>query len=181
VPHSSGNPTDVLRLGQTIVYDIYPCEKGGGYFYDFTRTWCLGYAPDEALQLYEQVLSVYRTIESELRLNARFSDYQARTCDLFEAAGHPTVQNTPETEVGYVHSLGHGVGLHVHEMPFSGSNAGAEEILAPGAVFTIEPGLYYPERGLGVRLENTLAALADGSFQVLAPDFPLDLVLTMRG
>ena len=48
VPHSSGNPEDILRLGQTIVFDIFPCEAGGGYFYDFTRTWCLGYAPDEA-------------------------------------------------------------------------------------------------------------------------------------
>ena len=47
VPHSSGNPSDILRLGQTIVFDIYPCEAGGGYFYDFTRTWCLGYAPDD--------------------------------------------------------------------------------------------------------------------------------------
>ncbi len=47
VPHSSGNSSDPLKLGQTIVFDIYPCEAGGGYFYDFTRTWCLGYAPDD--------------------------------------------------------------------------------------------------------------------------------------
>ncbi len=39
VPHSVGNPDDPIRLGQTIVFDIYPCEAGGGYFYDFTRTW----------------------------------------------------------------------------------------------------------------------------------------------
>jgi Xaa-Pro aminopeptidase len=55
VPHSSGNPGDVLRLGETIVFDIFPCEAGGGYYYDLTRTWCLGYAPDEVLKLYEQV------------------------------------------------------------------------------------------------------------------------------
>ena len=42
VPHSAGTPSDLLRLGQTIVFDIYPCEAGGGYFYDFTRTWSLG-------------------------------------------------------------------------------------------------------------------------------------------
>jgi Xaa-Pro aminopeptidase len=39
VPHSSGNPSDLMRLGQTIVFDIYPAEAGGGYYYDFTRTW----------------------------------------------------------------------------------------------------------------------------------------------
>ena len=55
VPHSSGSPKDAVRLGQTIVFDIFPCEQGGGYYYDFTRTWCLGYAPDEVLSLYEQV------------------------------------------------------------------------------------------------------------------------------
>jgi Xaa-Pro aminopeptidase len=181
VPHSSGNPEDVLRLGSTIVFDIFPCEKGGGYFYDFTRTWCLGYAPDEAQKLYEDVLSVYKTIESELKVGTRFADYQKRTCDLFEGLGHPTVQSVPETEVGYVHSLGHGVGLHVHEMPFSGNTAGTNEILVPGAVFTMEPGLYYPERGMGMRLENTLGIMPDGSFVELAPEFPMDLILPMKG
>jgi Xaa-Pro aminopeptidase len=43
IPHSSGNPQDLLRLGQTIVFDIFPCESGGGYFYDFTRTRCRPY------------------------------------------------------------------------------------------------------------------------------------------
>jgi len=176
VPHSAGNPQDVLRLGQTIVFDIYPCEAGGGYFYDFTRTWCLGYAPDEAQALYEQVLAVYRQIMSELKVNAPFKDYQRRTCELFEAQGHPTVMTNPQTEVGYVHSVGHGVGLHIHERPFSGIMAPDSDILAPGAVITIEPGLYYPERGLGMRLEDTVYVRPDGAFEIPA-EYPLDLVL----
>jgi len=64
IPHSVGTPGDALKLGQTIVYDIYPCEAGGGYFYDFTRTWSLGYATDEVQQLYDQVKQVYDTIYS---------------------------------------------------------------------------------------------------------------------
>ena len=44
VPHNTGNPEDILRAGVPIVFDIFPCEKGGGYFYDFTRTWCLDHA-----------------------------------------------------------------------------------------------------------------------------------------
>ena len=43
VPHSSGNPKDILELGKSIIFDIFPAEAGGGYFFDFTRTWCLGY------------------------------------------------------------------------------------------------------------------------------------------
>ncbi len=180
VPHSGGNPNAPLALGQTIVFDIFPCEAGGGYFYDFTRTWCLGYAPDEAVKLYEQVRSVYHQVLSEMEVNQPFNKYQVRTCELFEAMGHPTVLHTPETEVGYVHSLGHGVGLHIHEMPFCGINARPNEILAPGVVVAVEPGLYYPDRNLGVRLENTFTPQADGRLAPLV-EFPLDLVLPLKG
>jgi Xaa-Pro aminopeptidase len=176
VPHSSGDPADLLRLGQTIVFDIFPCEAGGGYYYDFTRTWCLGYAPDEVQSVYEDVLAVYRQIMSELRVNTPCQDYQTRTCELFEARGHPTIKSTPQTLEGYVHSLGHGLGLHVHEYPRFGLNATESDLLAPGVVVTIEPGLYYPERGLGVRLEDTVWVRPDGEMEILA-DYPMDLIL----
>ena len=179
VPHSAGTPGDLLRLGQTIIFDIFPCEAGGGYFYDFTRTWCLGYAPDEAEALYQDVLAVYRQVTGELQSGAIFKSYQQRTCDLFEARGHPTVRSHPGTQVGYVHSLGHGVGLHIHESPFSGFTAPDTDRLNPGVIMTIEPGLYYPERGLGVRLEDTLWARPDGRFEVLA-EYPYDLVLPVK-
>jgi Xaa-Pro aminopeptidase len=179
VPHSNGQPEDVIRLGQPIVFDIFPCEQGGGYFYDLTRTWCLGYAPEEVQKLYDQVYHVYDQVVSELSMGAHFAHYQMITCDLFEDMGHPTVKTNPETEVGYVHSLGHGVGLNIHERPSSGTTAAPDDDLIPGTIMTIEPGLYYPERGMGVRLENTLWARPDGQFEVLA-DYPMDLVLTMK-
>lgn len=179
VPHSTGNPSDVLRLGQTIVFDIFPCEAGGGYFYDFTRTWCLGYAPDEAQALYEDVLAVYQQIMDELEMGAHCPSYQLRACEIFEARGHPTIQSKPQTQEGYVHSLGHGVGLNIHERPWFGRNASETDRLDPGSVFTIEPGLYYPERGLGVRLENTVWVRPDGKMEVLA-DYPMDLVLPVK-
>ncbi len=179
VPHNSGNPADALRLGQTIIFDIFPCEAGGGYFYDFTRTWCLGYATDEALQLYEDVYSVYQQIMSELQPGEHCPKYQRRACELFEARGHPHILNDPKTQEGYVHSLGHGLGLNVHERPWFGLNASPEDRLDPGSVFTIEPGLYYPERGLGVRLEDTVWVRPDGKMEVLA-EYPLDLVLPVK-
>ncbi len=179
VPHSTGKPQDLLRLGETIVYDIFPCEAGGGYFYDFTRTWCLGYAPDAVQALYEDVHSVFNQVMSELQVGELFRKYQLRTCELFEQRGHPTVQGDPQTLVGYVHSLGHGVGLNIHERPISGVAASDSDRLYPGAVFTIEPGLYYPQRGMGVRLEDTVWARPDGQMEVLA-SYPLDLVLPVR-
>jgi Xaa-Pro aminopeptidase len=179
VPHSSGNPADTLRLGQSIVFDIFPCEAGGGYFYDFTRTWSLGYATDELQALYEDVRSVYNRVMGELRYGAHCKDYQKLTCDLFEAQGHPTVQTNPQTQEGYVHSLGHGLGLHVHERPSFGANSPPDDVLAAGVVITVEPGLYYPERGMGVRLEDTVWVRPDGQFEILA-DYPLDLVLPVK-
>jgi len=179
VPHSSGTPSDLLRLGQTIVFDIFPCEAGGGYYYDFTRTWCLGYAPDDVQALYNDVLDVYSQIMSELQANTPCRDYQIRTSELFKEKGHPTTEETPETEVGYVHSLGHGIGLHIHERPVFGFTANQRDQLNPGVVVTIEPGLYYPDRGMGVRLEDSVWIRPDSQVEILA-DYPLDLVIPIR-
>ncbi|MEJ2352028.1 MAG: Xaa-Pro peptidase family protein [Anaerolineales bacterium] len=180
VPHSSGNPEDVLKLGETIVFDIFPCEAGGGYYYDFTRTWCLGYAPERVQRIYRDVYDVYQQIMGELKLNTPGREYQDRACELFEGKGHPTVKSNPQTETGYVHGLGHGVGLHVHERPWLGRNSTEEDLLAPGAVVTIEPGLYYPDRGIGVRLEDTVWVRPDGEMEILAK-YPMDLVLPVKG
>ena len=179
IPHSSGNSEDLLQLGQTIVFDIFPCEAGGGYFYDFTRTWCLGYAPDKVQAIYEDVSEVYQQIMGELKPGIECSKYQDRACELFEERGHPTVKNQPQTENGYVHSLGHGLGLHVHERPWFGRSATEEDRLDPGVVVTIEPGLYYPDDKLGVRLEDTVWVRLDGKMEILA-EYPHDLVLPVK-
>jgi Xaa-Pro aminopeptidase len=180
VPHSSGNADDPLKLGQTIVFDIYPCEAGGGYYYDFTRTWCLGYAPDDVAALYETVLSAYQQVTRKLLMGTPFKNYQEMVCDIFSAQGHPTIRENPQTQLGYVHSLGHGIGLNVHERPWSGSSSDDQDCLVPGAVFTLEPGLYYPDRAMGVRLENSLWVTPEGRMEVLA-DYPMDLVLPVKG
>ncbi|MEN8171435.1 MAG: Xaa-Pro peptidase family protein [Chloroflexota bacterium] len=179
VPHSAGNSNDHLELGKTIVFDIFPCQAGGGYFYDFTRTWCLGYAPDNVQALYDDVLNTYQTIMNELKINASCASLQNRTCELFEALGHRTVKGDPTTQEGYVHNLSHGLGLDVHEQPSFSRITGGDNILAPGTVITIEPGLYYPEQGMGCRLEDTVWARPDGQFEILA-DYPLDLVLPIE-
>ena len=178
-PHSTGTPTDLLCLGQTIVFDIYPCEAGGGYFYDFTRTWSLGYATPEAEKLYSEVKDVYDKVLENLDLNTPFKEYQRLVCEEFEKNGHKSPLNTQSPVEGYVHSLGHGVGLNVHERPWSGLTAGDDNILKPNVVITCEPGLYYPEKGMGVRIEDTLWVRPDGTMEVLA-EYPYDFVLKMK-
>jgi Xaa-Pro aminopeptidase len=179
IPHNAGNPTDEIRLGKTIVFDIFPCEAGGGYYYDFTRTWSLGYAPEPVQALYDDVLGVYQEMMRSLEVGIACSKLQKRTCELFHAQGHPTVMEKPQIREGYVHSLGHGLGLHLHELPMFRHTAASSNRLDPGVIVTIEPGLYYPSKGMGVRLEDTVWVTPEGKFEVLA-DYPLDLVLPMK-
>jgi len=179
IPHSSGNPTEVLHLGQTIVFDIFPCEVGGGYYYDFTRTWCLGYAPDDVLAIYENVNNVYQQVVSNLKSNHLYGESQSLACDLFERQGHPTIRNSPNTKDGYVHTIGHGVGLHVHEWPVCGNSHVKGDSLLPGSVFTIEPGLYYPNRNLGVRIEDTYFVSPAGHIEVFA-EYSMDLIIPIK-
>jgi Xaa-Pro aminopeptidase len=168
-----------MTLGKTIVFDIFPAEQGGGYFYDFTRTWSLGYATPEAQALYDQVQEIYNQVVENLDLNASFVDYQRMTCEYFESKGHKSQLNTTAPLDGYVHSLGHGVGLNIHERPASGLTAGPDNILKPGVVITIEPGLYYPEKGMGFRIEDTYWVRTDGKIELLA-EYPYDFVLPMK-
>jgi Xaa-Pro aminopeptidase len=179
LPHSVGTPDDRLRLGKTIVFDIFPAEAGGGYFYDFTRTWALGYATAEAQQLYNEVKEVYEKVIDNIDLNVGFKEYHKLACDEFNKHGHRTpMHSTGVLDNGYVHSLGHGLGINIHERPWSAHTAADDNILRPGVVISIEPGLYYPERGMGVRIEDSYWVRPDGKLELLA-EYHYDFVLTM--
>ncbi|HET6595012.1 MAG TPA: M24 family metallopeptidase [Anaerolineales bacterium] len=179
VPHSVGDPQDLITLGKTIVFDIFPAEAGGGYFYDFTRTWSLGYATPEVQALYDQVQEIYNKVIENLDLNALFIEYQRMTCEYFESKGHKTQLSTTTPLDGYVHSLGHGVGLNIHERPWARLTSTPDNILKPGVVVTIEPGLYYPDKGMGFRIEDTYWVRPDGKIEILA-EYPYDFVLPMK-
>ncbi len=180
IPHSTGTPTDRMRLGQTIVFDIFPAEAGGGYFYDFTRTWSLGYATPEAQKLYDEVKDVYEKVTENLDLNVPFREYQKLVADEFHKNGHDTPVHTEGVlEHGYVHSLGHGVGLNIHERPFSRHTTPEDNVLKAGVVVTVEPGLYYPEKNMGARIEDSYWVRPDGTMELLA-EYPYDFVLPMK-
>jgi Xaa-Pro aminopeptidase len=167
VPHSRGDDDAQLVPGKTIVFDYCPQEAGPGYFCDITRTWCLGHVPEDVMEIYEQVLEIQLRLVDMLEVGALCSDYDRTTNEFFGEHGHATpMAGTAKTE-GYVHSLGHGVGLDVHERPRLSAFSKTEERLAPGHVFTVEPGLYYPEREIGVRIEDDIAVREDGTVRNL--------------
>jgi Xaa-Pro aminopeptidase len=180
VPHSRGRDAEAVRPGAPIVIDIFPGEAGGGYRSDFTRTLCVGPAPGPLKDLYRDVREAVDRVTAALAVGTSCLSLHELACDVFEARGHPTDRTDPGTEIGYCHDLGHGVGLAVHEEPRLGGLPTNTQSLQPGMVFTIEPGLYYPARQLGVRLEDLIYARKDGTFENLTPA-PYELEVHPRG
>jgi Xaa-Pro aminopeptidase len=180
VPHNRGNDAEPLRAGAPVIVDLFPGEAGGGYHSDLTRTFVMGRASEPLRKLFTDVDDAFRGAVAALKLGTPCRDYQERTCDLFESRGHATLRSSPGTEEGYCHGLGHGVGLSVHEAPRMAGPPSNTAVLEPGMVITIEPGLYYPSRGMGARIEDLLVARADGTFENLTPA-PYDFEIHAQG
>lgn len=154
IPHSRGDAAAPVRIASPIVLDIFPADRHSGYFFDLTRTFAIG-ASDRLVRIHADVLEAFETAASQMKAGTRASDYQKLVCDLFEAKGYATTRSDPKTNEGYVHSLGHGVGLEVHEKPSFSLLEANHDLVEISDVLTIEPGLYFPDEELGVRIEDT--------------------------
>jgi Xaa-Pro aminopeptidase len=180
VPHSRGENSQALKLGHAIVFDLFPRQAGGGYYHDVTRTWCIGYAPEAVKQTYDQVMEAFNVALAAYAEPGQPTHLmQEAVLDYFESKGHPTVRSKPGATEGYVHSLGHGVGLNIHERP-SIHHLQKQDTFQQGNFITIEPGLYYPEQGYGVRIEDSFYIDDEGALVSLTP-FHKQLVLPLRG
>ncbi|MHC1771171.1 MAG: M24 family metallopeptidase [Flexilinea sp.] len=181
VPHNQGNDDQVLEGGKSIVFDFFPCETGGGYFFDFTRTWSIGFATESVRKAYDQVKLVHDTVINSIQIGQPVKELQILTCRMFREMGHNTVAEDPKTLEGYVHSVSHGLGLNIHERPFTRNTVDNTDIVLPGTVFTIEPGLYYPDiqDGFGVRIEDTIFIDENGKPQYFI-QYPYNLVLDVK-
>jgi Xaa-Pro aminopeptidase len=142
IPHMTGSGP--LKSDVPIVIDLFPVEEVSGYYADMTRTVVKGEPSTDILAMYETLRKAKQLGISQVKTGASGADIHQAVVDFFKDHGYES--NTR----GFVHNLGHGVGLQVHEMPTVGP---AGKALASGNVITIEPGLYYPGIG-GVRLED---------------------------
>ena len=176
-PHSRGEADMPLRIGQAIVFDLFPREQGGGYHHDMTRTWCIGYAPDEVQEAYDTVMEAFDISVESFGLNKPTHLMQEAVLDHYEGKGHATIRSDPRTMEGYIHTLGHGVGIDIHESP-SISHTRRDDVFQIGNVLTIEPGLYYPDRGYGVRVEDLFVIDESGALVSLT-SFRKDLVIPL--
>jgi Xaa-Pro aminopeptidase len=163
-----------LPSGVPIVIDIWPEDETSACWADMTRTFVAGSPPAaDVVEMHRLTLEALEAVKAAARPGVTGKELYDIACDIFEAAGHPTQRTKPEGEPlrdGFYHSLGHGVGLEVHEYPSVGRSG--NEALVPGDVIAVEPGTYRKDYG-GVRLEDLLLITPEGC-EVLA-DFPYDL------
>jgi Xaa-Pro dipeptidase len=138
--------------------DVLLVDTGGklhGYCSDTTRTWVVGGAPSAEVQrAWDATRAAQRAGFEALRPGARAGDADAAARRALAIAGF---------DGGYAHMahrLGHGIGTEGHEPPYL--DGGSDVVLAPGMVFTVEPGIYQRGR-FGVRIEDVCVVTEDGA------------------
>ena len=161
-----------IAPGEPVIVDLYPQDPDSGCYSDLTRTFCIGEAPDELVTIQRLCREALDRVYEAVRPGMLGAELHRVSCEPFEREGYATQLTKKPGEVleeGFYHSLGHGVGLEVHELPLLGRNG---EELVPGDVLAIEPGCYRKGFG-GCRLED-LVLVTDDGFELLT-DYPYDL------
>lgn len=160
-PHNPGS--GVLREKQFIVIDFFPCLQSSHYYGDRTRTVFKGKPTEEQVRMYRAVQECQQLLIQRIRPGVYASELMSFALKFFEQQGYARKQ-TPNGCEGLIHSVGHGIGLDLHEYPSIGSQPIR---LEPGMVVAIEPGLYFPSLG-GVRMEDDVWITETGC-EVLSP------------
>jgi Xaa-Pro aminopeptidase len=158
-PHGEAGPT-IIEEGTLVTVDWG--AQIDGYCSDCTRTLATGKLPPELRRAYDVCLEAQLAAVEGIRPGMTGAEADALARDVIEAAGFGAK---------FGHGLGHGVGLAVHEAPRLTRES--QDVLKPGMVLTIEPGIYLPGLG-GVRIEDLAVVTADGV--ELFTSFPKDLI-----
>jgi Xaa-Pro aminopeptidase len=163
-----------LAPGIPITVDLWPRDEASGCHADMTRTFVVGEASEETRAMHALAMEALEQSTAAVRPGVTGRALYDIACDIFEAAGHPTQRTKtpgePLTE-GFFFSLGHGVGLEVHEPPGLG-RTGTDPLVA-GDVVAIEPGT--SRNGWAARVEDLVLVTDDGP-EVLT-DYPYGLTL----
>jgi Xaa-Pro aminopeptidase len=151
MPHHRASD-DVIHLGDPLVIDMGALRNG--YCSDITRTIFIGDPDPEFKQIYDIVLAAQLTAIETIQpgMTGETGDNLART--VLNEAGYGD---------NFGHSLGHGIGLDVHELPRLGPNS--QDILSENMIFSVEPGIYISGLG-GVRIEDLVVLTKDGAKQL---------------
>lgn len=160
-PHRIGR--GVLHARVAIVVDIFPVSLATHYYADMTRTIFKGEPAKEYIKMYEAVRTAQENAIKKIRPGVDGQAIYQGVCEYFSNEGYVARTDGTLSE-GFIHGLGHGVGIDIHEYPRLGNTT---EILKERNVVTVEPGLYYPKRrenipAGGIRLEDMVLVTKTG-------------------
>lgn len=161
----TNDENNYIELGEVVVCDIG--AKYAGYSTDITRTYFIGLPTPEMVKIYQIVLEAQQAGIKSVGPGVNVSSVAHAARDIIEDYGYGKY---------FPHLTGHGLGPHVHEPPRIGVNSTG--ILESGMVITVEPGIYLPEAGFGVRIEDDVLVTETG-YEMLtyAPKALSDVVL----
>ncbi len=159
-PHHTTGQTKI-REGAALLVDFGATYNG--YFSDMTRTFYFGKPSDKFVEIYNTVLKANLKAEREFQIGMLAKDLDKIARDVITEAGYGDY---------FIHRLGHGIGMDIHEAP--GVGIGQETPLVPGMAFSVEPGIYL-EGDLGVRIEDIVLVTEEG-LKVLN-HFPKELII----
>jgi len=145
--------------GELVVVDAG--VKYGGYCSDITRTYAVGRISDELRRVYDVVRQANEAGRAAARPGAITGEVDAAARAVIVAAGYGP---------HFTHRTGHGLGIEIHEAPYI--VAGSRQVLRPGMVFSVEPGIYLPGVG-GVRIEDNVVITDTGAETIT--DLPREL------
>ncbi|MBI3630930.1 MAG: aminopeptidase P family protein [Candidatus Sungbacteria bacterium] len=160
-PHCMGWGPIAAR--RPIVMDVFPVSLESHYYADMTRTVFKGRPSPDDIRMYEAVAKAQEIAFGAVRAGADGATIHAAAKEYLASQKYPTDTKRSPAE-GFIHGLGHGVGIDIHEAPHMGVGGA---VLEEGNVVTIEPGLYYhrPRRGIpagGIRLEDMVLVMKSG-------------------
>ncbi len=151
IPHHEGFGQVVPHA--PIIVDLFPQDRLTGYFADMTRTYVKGQPTNEFRRMYSTVLEAQEKVIDIIAPGISAKEIYNITSKLILDKGYHV------GDKGFVHGVGHGLGLDVHEAPSLGS--AGDDVLKIGHIITVEPGLYYSDYG-GVRIEDAVVVTKDG-------------------
>ena len=147
LPH--GVPTDKpIEQGEFVLLDFGAVVQG--YHSDMTRTFCVGEPTDKMRKVYQIVLDAQLAAIKAVKTGISGIALDAVARDIIKSEGYGD---------NFGHSLGHGVGMEIHEMPYASPTK--DNILLENSIVTVEPGIYI-ENEFGVRIEDFVVVKDNG-------------------